>query len=79
MLDHELDEALRSLPSPPMPSDVLERTLRLARVNLAPPPSADRSRLLARLPAHAVPALLVFADAVFAADAYAKMTRFLGG
>jgi hypothetical protein len=72
-------EALAAMPVPTLPRATAERTLAHARGCLAPPPNAGSGLLLQRLPAHAVSAALISADAVFFADACLKMARIFGG
>jgi hypothetical protein len=73
--DDFLAEALAGLPLPELSHATAQRTLARARGNLVPPARAEPWSILGRLPAHAVPALLMSADVVFVADACIKMAR----
>jgi hypothetical protein len=73
-----LADALAALPSPVLPRSISERTLACARGNLAPPPGSEPRPLLRAIPAYAMPAALLSADAVFLADACIKMGRIFG-
>jgi hypothetical protein len=74
-----LAEALAAMPVSALDRTTALRALDRARGHLAPLSDSDRQPFLRRLPAHAVSAALLSADAVFAADACAKIARIFGG
>jgi hypothetical protein len=77
--DDPLAAALNVLPVPVLSRAICDRTRRLAQANLVPLPVADSMHLRHRLPAQAMSAVLLSADAVFAADACLKMGKIFGG
>lgn len=77
--DDSLREVLVGLPLPELPHTTFVRTLARARGALPPPARPARWRILHGLPAHAVPAILLSADAVFVADSLVKMGRVFRG
>jgi hypothetical protein len=74
----EMDDLLRNLPEPALSQPTRERTLALARAHVVPARDASPLRVLAQIPAHAVPALLLSADVAFAADTCVKLSRAFG-
>jgi hypothetical protein len=74
-----LAHALGLLPAPELPPRLGERTLVLARAQLAPGPGDLPPPLGQALPAYLTSAALISADAVFAADACLKISRAFGG
>jgi hypothetical protein len=74
----EMDDLLRNLPEPALSQPTRERMLALARAHVVPARDASQWHVLARIPAHAVPALLLSADFAFAADTCAKLSRTFG-
>jgi len=77
--DDPLTQVLKSLTAPQLPEPLSIRTRMLARSYLETPETeATRSRSFVAWTAdRLVPALLVSAALVFAADAFTKMARFL--
>jgi len=63
--------------TPPLPAALGQRTLALARSNLAPRGTRPRSLVLADYapPRSLVPALLISAAAAFVVDAFIKVAR----
>jgi hypothetical protein len=75
--DESSERVLAALPVPALPSRLRQRTLALARAQLASPsaPTPLRYALLSC----ATSAALVSADVVFLADACLKISRAFGG
>jgi hypothetical protein len=63
-----LEAGLAALPCPPLPADLSQRVGRLAQAHLAPPPEQRAPAMGLRLREALVPALLMSAAIVRAAD-----------
>jgi hypothetical protein len=70
---------LAALPVPALPPALRQRTLALARAQLAAPPARAPLPLRQVLPSYATSAALLSADVVFVADACLKIGRAFGG
>lgn len=77
--DDALAEALATMPAQPLSPATCARTLARARGHLVAMPETKLAILWQRLPAQAVSAALLSADAVFVADACLKMRQIGGG
>jgi len=77
--ESDATDLIAGWPAPGLPDKLRQRTLVLARAQLAPSPATAPRPLRYALPAHVTPAALLSADAAFLVSTCLNITRAFGG